>query len=104
VDLGQLLAEGWWNKAWDLVSEIRRDSASHLRSALEGDNYVPSSGERAAWAVFEMDLNTRLPKGSGRKKIKRPWAGPKPVYRQIPKALSGDSVAVARRAKLAAMF
>jgi len=102
VDLDDVFAERLsWNTVWDLISELMRNPSSHLISAMFGDKYVPGSGERAQWAVFEMWLNTQLPKGHMRVTVKRPWAGVKPVYAG-PKEV--DPQSVERRAKLAAMF
>lgn len=93
-----------WNAAWEYVSEILRDPSSHLRSAMAGDLYVPDASERAQWAVFELWLNTQLRRGSGYKKIKRPWAGTKPNYRAGTKTAVLDAASVERRKKLEALF
>ncbi|TXK17408.1 hypothetical protein [Homoserinibacter sp. GY 40078] len=92
-----------WNEFWDYVSEILREPSSHLFSALAGDKYVPHPAERAAWAVFEQDINTRQKRGAIRIRIPRPWAGKSPNYGQS-SATEVTPDRLARRAKLAAMF
>ncbi len=90
-----------WNRLWDFVVEIRRDLSSHLVAAMEGHKYVPSDAERASWATFEMWVNTQTPRGSGTKRMQRPWAGKRPTYRTEP-VMTPDRLA--RREKLAALF
>ncbi|MET0886246.1 MAG: hypothetical protein ABWX92_07320 [Mycetocola sp.] len=91
-----------WNVAWQFVDEILRDSSSHLCSALQGDTYAPTSSERAAWSIAELELNTQRKKGSSPIRLPRPWAGKKPTYRT--ESSEPDAAREARRAKLAAMF
>ncbi len=88
-----------WNKAWDYVSGFLREPSSHLSSAMAGDLYVPDAGERAVWDVFEMWRNSQP--GAKRRKLKRPWAGNKPTYRDAPVM---DEARKERRERLAGLF
>lgn len=90
-----------WNIAWDFISQILRNGSSHTFSALEGDRYTPSSEERAAWSIAELELNTKRSKGSPVIRLPRPWAGKKPTYMFVAER---DEASKARRARLAAMF
>tara|TARA_R110002051_G_scaffold1853_1_gene10143 strand:- start:10913 stop:11329 length:417 start_codon:yes stop_codon:yes gene_type:complete len=91
-----------WNEAWDFISAIIRDPSSHTFSAMAGDKYVPSSEERAAWSIAELNLNTKRKKGSSPIRLPRPWAGTPPSYKT--ESSQTDPEREARRAKLAAMF
>jgi hypothetical protein len=90
-----------WNEAWDYVSELMRDQSSHTFSAIQGDKYVPSSAERAAYAVHERWLSAKAGKSI---RVIRPWAGKKPTYRKTPNGLASDAASVERRKKLADLF
>jgi hypothetical protein len=102
VDLGRFPGQMSWNLLWEWISEIMRDPSSHTMSALAGDKYVPHPSERAQWAVFEAWLNTQTPKGSGYKRVTRPWSGKRPSYTPAEAPMSAQREA--RRAKLAALF
>lgn len=91
-----------WNVAWNFISEILRDSSSHLCSAVEGDTYAPTSSERAAWSIAELELNTQRKKGSSPIRLPRPWAGKKPTYRTV--STVPNAAREARREKLANLF
>ena len=69
---------------------------------MSGDKYVPSSEERAAWSIAELNLNTKRKKGSSPIRLPRPWAGTPPNYKT--ESSHTDPEREARRAKLAAMF
>ena len=88
-----------WNDAWGLISEVLRRSSSHTRSALAGDRYVPEASEIVGWETFEAWFNTQTKKGSGYRRIKRPWAG-KP---QLTPVEHYDPEREARRAKIREM-
>ena len=91
-----------WNEAWNYITAILHDPSSHLFSALAGDKYVPTSDERTAWSIAELNLNTKRKKGSSPIRLPRPWAGTPPTYKT--ESPQKDSDREARRAKLAAMF
>jgi len=91
-----------WNEAWDYISAILHDPSSHLFSAMAGDKYTPSSEERAAWSIAELNLNAKRKRGSSPIRLPRPWAGAPPTYKT--ESVSQDSQRAANRAKLAALF
>ncbi|MET0716413.1 MAG: hypothetical protein ABWY57_16020 [Mycetocola sp.] len=94
-----------WNVAWEYISEILRDPSSHLKSAMQGDLYVPHPAERAAWATLEYSENAHRGPGKGMRAIKRPWAGKRPTYTSTPTTVDAvDPERAERRSKLDAMF
>jgi len=91
-----------WNEAWLYINEVLREPASHTCSAIRGDVYVPAAAEMAAWAIFEQEVNLRRAKGVGRIRVRRPWMGHPPSYKQTAPEL--DEGRRMRREKLAALF
>lgn len=81
-----------------LVQHLQTDPESAIVGAFLDWKYLPTSAERAAWDIFELELNTRRKRGQTPVRLKRPWQGdPKTPEPELVAADSPERLAALER-------